>query len=46
MLGGSIEMGLLGHFRDLDSPAELLHEQGVMFTFQLTGAAKNVLVMC
>lgn len=35
--------GLLGHFLDLDSPAELLREQGALFTFRVNGApAKNL----
>lgn len=30
--------GLLGHFLDFESPAELLLEQGALFTFRVTGA--------
>lgn len=30
--------GLLGHFLALDSPAELLREQGALFTFRVIGA--------
>ncbi|KAF5472741.1 hypothetical protein F2P56_009434 [Juglans regia] len=30
--------GLLGHFFDLDSPAELLREHGALFTFLVPGA--------
>lgn len=33
--------GLLGHFRDLDSPAELLREQGALLTFRVTGDPVN-----
>ena len=35
--------GLLGHFLDLDSPAELLREHGALFTFRVDGApGKNL----
>lgn len=33
--------GLLGHFLDFDSPAELLREHGALFTFLATGAPAN-----
>ena len=35
--------GLLGHFLDFDSPAELLREHGALFTFRVTGAPANSL---
>lgn len=35
--------GLLGHFLDLDSPAELLREHGALFTFLDPGAPNIVL---
>lgn len=33
--------GLLGHFLDLDSPAELLREHGALLTFRIAGAPAN-----
>lgn len=33
--------GLLGHFLDFDSPAELLREHGALFTFRFDGAPAN-----
>lgn len=35
--------GLLGHFLDFDSPAELLREHGALLTFRVGGAPANSL---
>lgn len=39
----ALRPGLLGHFLDFDSPAELLREQGALLTFRVPGPPGNIL---